>query len=102
MKAASGSTPAWAPVPVRAGHILVPVLCALWVVAVIWAIANGPRLLAATEQQAAIEMEQENQDVCERLGVPLSSERYAACAAELKGVRQNHEDRLNGHATSLI
>jgi len=87
---------------VRTGHILVTVLCALWVVAVIWAIANGPHLLAAREQQAAIEMEQENQNVCERLGVPLSSEGFAACAAELKGVRQNHEDRLSGHAMGLI
>lgn len=102
MKLAEDWTSGWAPPSGRTGFALVLVLCALWVIAVAWALASGPGRLAAAEQQRAAELEQENQEVCQRLGMPLGSERYAACASELAGVRQHDEDRLTRRSLGFI
>lgn len=102
MKLADGWTLGWAPPPGRTGVALVFVLCAFWIIAVAWAVVTGSGRLAAAEQQSAAEMEQENQGICQRLGMPFGSEQYAACASELTGVRKHHEDRLSGRSLGFI
>jgi hypothetical protein len=61
----------------------------------VWSLVNGPRLQAEAEWEMAASIEQENRSACGRLGMPSGSETYAACAIELSGVRQRHEERLN-------
>src|SRR4051812_13271158 len=69
-------------------------LGAVVLVAVGWAVMNGPRIYAAAEQQTAIEVAAENLDVCQRIGVASTSGADADCAQELDRVRQRHEERV--------
>ena len=76
-------------------------LTTFWVAAVSWAMMNGPRLHAEAQHQTAIQVEAENQSVCQRLGMPSGHDRYSACAGELNWVRQRHEDRVAGRSAGF-
>jgi hypothetical protein len=65
----------------------------LFAAVAIYAVVDGPRLHAMSEQAAAATEDAESQAVCERLGIPSSSGGYAACASELAAVRQRREER---------
>jgi hypothetical protein len=66
-----------------------------------WALMTGPRLQATEEQQAAAQMDAETEAACQRLGMPKGSAGFDGCAAELRQVRQHHEERL-GRPNSLL
>ncbi|HEX2889300.1 hypothetical protein [Vineibacter terrae] len=58
-----------------------------------YAVLSWPAERAAIEQQMAQEIEQEDVDVCTRIGAIAGAGR-TTCAAELALVRRQHEDRL--------
>jgi hypothetical protein len=74
----------------------------LWLAVMMWAFLNGPRLREMGEQQAAIEEEAENRDVCGRLGMPSGNAAYSACASELAEVRRQQKQRLEQQAAGLL
>ena len=77
-------------------------LATFWAAAVGWAMMNGPRLHAEAQNQTAMQIEAENRSICQRLGMPSGSDRYSACAGELNGVRQRHEDRVAGRSAGFL
>jgi hypothetical protein len=50
----------------------------------------------------AAEVEAENRDACQRLGMPFGGDRYATCAVELSRVRHQHEDRAARRSAGLL
>jgi hypothetical protein len=49
----------------------------------------------------AAEIEAENRDSCQRLGMPPGSDLYNGCAVELSRVRDQHADRAARRAAGL-
>ena len=70
-------------------------------VAAAWASINAPRLHAEAEQYMAAEIEAENRDSCQRLGMPPGSGLYNGCAVELSRVRDQHAGRAARRAAGL-
>lgn len=60
-----------------------------------YAIVDGPRRYAGSEQAEAALEDATNRGVCERLGTPPTSNGFNACNGELAGVQQRREDRVN-------
>ena len=54
---------------------------------------NGAQLRAAAESQRAEEIKQENLEVCARLAMPIGTEAFATCDAELTRIRRRHDER---------
>ena len=55
----------------------------------------GAELRAAIENQRAVEIREENLEVCTRLGAPPGTAAFATCASELVHIRQRHDERRN-------
>jgi hypothetical protein len=69
-------------------------IAAMTTVALIaWVIVNGPQIRAAIEAEKASQIEKENLSVCAVFGAGPQTDRFAECAATLKDVRANHEQR---------
>jgi hypothetical protein len=65
-----------------------------------YAILDGPRRYAASEQAEEAIEEAANRSACERLGIPPSASGHAACITELVAAQQRREgrmDRRNAH-----
>ena len=73
----------------------------LWAAAA-WAFLSGPSRHAEADLRVAAEVEAENRDACQRLGMPAGGARYMACAVELGRVRHQHEDRAARRAAGLL
>ena len=70
-------------------------VCAYVAAVVYAATVAGPNLQRASETQIAEEIEHENRAACGRFGMgPETGAQYQRCAAELRAVRQSHENRL--------
>ncbi len=82
-------------------HIAIAAGTVLWAAAA-WAFLNAPRLHAAADQRMAAEVEAENRDACQRLGMPFGGDGYTACAVELSRVRHRHEDRAARRSAGLL
>jgi len=82
-------------------RIAAQAMVTFWFAVMVSALMNGPRLRAEAEREVEALVEEENQSACQRLGMPLGSEMYGACASELNGVRQQHEQRLNSRVDIL-
>lgn len=64
-----------------------------WIV--VYSVVYGPQMRAEAEKRMAQEIAQENESVCGKLAMPVGSQAFATCAAELMQVRQRHEARLS-------
>jgi hypothetical protein len=77
-----------------------------WVVYVVLALAvgfgcwmlvyiasNGAQMRAAAESRRVEEIKQENVEICDRFAMPVGTEAFPACAAELTRLRQRHDER---------
>ncbi len=89
------------PSPERMTRVAIKAMGTFWFALMVWSLMNGPRLRAEAERAVEASIDEENQGVCQRLGMPLGSDFYAACASELNGVRQQHEMRLNRNTDLL-
>lgn len=82
-------------------HIAMAAGTVLWAAAA-WAFLSGPSRHAEAEQRVAVEVEAENEDACQRLGMPAGGARYTTGAVELSRVRHQHEDRASRRAAGLL
>ena len=62
----------------------------------------GRAAQAAAARADAIEIEEENQAFCARLGLPSQSDAYGTCTRGLGDVRRLHEERLNAKAAGIL
>ncbi len=69
------------------------VVLGAWIL--IYALINGPQMRAAAESQTAQEVEQENRELCGKLGITAETQAFVTCTATLVHVRQRHDERRN-------
>ncbi len=96
-------TPRWSrPTLDEAAYLVAMALGTVLYAAAAWAFLNAPRLHAEADERIAAEVEAENRDACQRLGMPFGGDRYTACAVELSRVRDQHEDRAARRSAGLL
>jgi hypothetical protein len=71
-----------------------PIIAIAAVVIALAATLSRPAMRERAEQLKAEQIDQENRALCERLGMPAGSERFAACAGVLSDVRKRHAERF--------
>jgi flagellar biosynthesis/type III secretory pathway M-ring protein FliF/YscJ len=71
-----------------------PLVAVAAVVMIVAAILPSPAMRQRAEQLKAEQIDQENRSLCERLGMPRGSERFAACAGALSEARQAQAKRF--------
>jgi hypothetical protein len=59
-----------------------------------WATWNGTATQAALEQLRSNEIAEEGTAICQKWGMPAGTTKHAECIADLKSVRQRHEERI--------
>ena len=71
-----------------------PVVVIAVVVIALAALLSRPEMREKGEQLKAEQIDQENRLLCERLGMPSSSERFATCTDVLSETRRRQAERL--------
>ena len=70
------------------------IIAVVGVVIVSAAVLPSPAMRAKAEQLKAEQIDQENRTLCEKIGMPSGSERFAACAGVLSDVRKRQAERV--------
>jgi hypothetical protein len=76
-------------------------VCGAMAVVAVTMIQKAPQVRAATEQQLAAEIAEENRAYCEKWGMRAGTREHAKCTLELDEIRTRHSKRLAVDAEGL-
>jgi hypothetical protein len=63
---------------------------------------TGPGARASADQNLQRTIAEENRTFCEKFGMRIGTDEFAACGMELMIIRQNQQKRSDGNAQGLI
>ena len=99
-------SPASEPSAARGGALL---RAAYWVVfallagfGIYTAAVTGPEARAGADQRLQQTIAEENRAFCEKFGMRVGTDEFAACGRELMIIRQNQQKRSDSNAQGLI
>jgi hypothetical protein len=72
------------------------------IVFAVWAIFLAPNMWRAAERLKVEQINQEDKILCEKFQMPVGSERFATCVADLIEVRRRHGDRIAAEAAGMF
>jgi hypothetical protein len=63
---------------------------------------EAPTMRRTAERIKAEQVQQENQEYCEKFRMPPGSENFAACVADLAEIRRRHRERSLAEAAGIL